>query len=367
LLTKDGERSLQRIFERAHQDAEVRKGLYLMNTLGLPDRWAFAYPVPMYNVQLYMLTRLLEQGVPGEYERAAVAAALTYGSLLTLCDYEARQYILDYAGERVRFLIEADVLLAAAGAEWRAKDYPLEALMALVWAGQSAAYPSPGQPLLEAPGLRQAAARSPLTREDVERLLVRTDNLRQMQDEMVRAVVEEVSDEGIACQLLEQWWSEQRRDEPDDGGPDLNRQWARWREGRGFAGGAGSGYVLQGLAASINLPLPWAELWYAEDGELRAVPFGLRIEGRSRRLCLSQSAMRATGQLPPETRAILVWWRVPWDDWRLGDAVRSVQTLPLPLSVWWGGVPSGYLMRYGATSEEALSALGLTPTPAPQP
>ncbi|MCL6431457.1 MAG: hypothetical protein K6V36_11465 [Anaerolineae bacterium] len=364
LLTAEGARSLQRIYERAHEDAEVRKGLYLINTLGLPARWAFKYPVPTYNVQLYALTRLLERGVPGVYERAAVAAALTYGSLLTLCDDQARQYVLDYAAERVRFLIETDVLLSAAGAGWRAKDYPLEALMSLLWAGQAAAYPAPGQPLREAPGLRAAAAARLLTQEDVVRLLVDMACLREMQEEMVRAIVEETGDEARACELVEQWWSEHRRDEPDDGGPDMNRQWARWREGQGFAGGADSGYVLQGLAASINLALPWAELWYAEGGELKRVPFGLRIAGASRRLVLSDSARRSVSQLTPETPLVLVWWRAPWDDWRLSDAVRAIQTLPLPPSVWREGIPSGYLLRRGAMSEqEALSALGLAPTP----
>lgn len=368
LLTAEGARSLQRIYERAHQDPEVRKGLYLINTLGLPARWAFAYPVPSYNVQLYALARLLEQGVPGEYERAAVAAALTYGSLLTLCDDEARQYVLDYAGERVRFVIETDVLLSAAGASWRAKDYPLEALMTLLWAGAAAAYPAPGQLLREAPGLRASALKQPLTRDDVARLLADMASLREMKEEMVRAVVEETGDEAAACELVEQWWSEQRRDEPDFGGPDLDQQWARWRAGQGFAGGAEAGYVLQGLGASINLALPWAELWYAEGGALRRVPFGLRIAGASRLLVLSDSARRATEPLPPETKAVLVWWRIPWDNWRLSDAVRTVQTLPLPLSAWRAGIPSGYLLRRGTMSEEeAPSALGLAPTPTPQP
>ena len=83
LLSAEGKRSLLRSFERAHRDGELRKGLYIINTLGLPDPRGFKRPVPGYNVQLYLLMCLLEQGVPGAYEKAAVAAALTYGSLLT--------------------------------------------------------------------------------------------------------------------------------------------------------------------------------------------------------------------------------------------------------------------------------------------
>lgn len=148
LLSEDGRRSLQRIFERARHDVEVRRGLYLINALGLPDSRAFRYPVPGYNVQLYLLARLLEQGVPGDYERTAVAAALTYGSLMTLCDQEAAERIVEYASQRVRFLIDTDVLLAAAGAHWRATHYPLEALMLILWEGRRRPTPRRASPWL---------------------------------------------------------------------------------------------------------------------------------------------------------------------------------------------------------------------------
>ena len=363
LLSEDGRRSLQRIFERARHDVEVRRGLYLINALGLPDSRAFRYPVPGYNVQLYLLARLLEQGVPGDYERTAVAAALTYGSLMTLCDQEAAERIVEYAGQRVRFLIDTDVLLAAAGARWRATHYPLEALMLILWGGQATAYPEAGQPLAQVRGLRLAATERPLSSNDLDPLLVRMDNLRQMQDEMMRAVIERSRDQVKASELIEEWWSTYRREEGDDGGPDLNRQWARFQAGQGFAGGAQSAYVLQALAASINLPLPWAQLWYAVDGELQTVPFGLRLDPDRRTLELGPSAHRATANAPAESRAVVVWWRLPWDNWHLEDNVRSCQTLPLPLLVWRAGIPSGYLLRPGVLAEEEIGpALGITTT-----
>jgi len=365
LLSEEGKRCLQRIFEKARHDPEVRKGLYLINALGLPDSRAFKYPVPGYNVQLYLLARLLEQGVPGDYERAAVAAALTYGSLLTLCDQQAGERIAGYAGERVRFLIDTDVLLAAVGANWRSTDYPLEATMLLLWGGQGAAYPEPGVPLAQARDLRLAATEHPLSSSDLDRLLVKVESLGQMQDEMMRAVIERTGDEVTACELIEGWWSTSRREETDEGGPDLNRQWARFRDGHGFAGGVEAAYVLQGLAASINLPLPWAQLWYGKEGLLQTVPFGLRLDPARRALRLGSSAARATANLPAETTAALVWWHLPWDNWRLQDGVRSCQTLALPLSVWRAGIPSGYLLRPGAaTEEEVLSALGVSGAPA---
>jgi hypothetical protein len=360
LLSKDAGRSLQRIFEKARHDPEVRLGLYLINVLGLPDSRAFTYPVPAYNVQLYVLARLLEQGVPGDYERAAVAAALTYGSLMTLCDAEAREQVLHYAGERVRFLINTDVLLAAAGAGWRATDYPLEALMVLLWSGQATSYPEPPHPLARARDLRSVAAERPLQRSDLDRLLVAPALLQEMQEEMLTAIIERTSDEVRAAELVEEWWSTHRREEPDGGGPDLNRQWARFREGKGFAGGVESAYVLQGLAASINLPLPWAQLWYAQEGELRVVPYGLRLDPAGRALRLGSSAARAVAGLDAEARAALVIWRFPWDNWHLHDGVRTIQTLPLPLSVWRAGIPSGYLLRQGvAAEEEILEAMGV--------
>lgn len=360
LLSLDGQRSLQRIFDRARHDAEVRRGLYLINTLGLPRGHAFQHPVPAYNDQLYLLARLLERGVPGEYEKAATAAALTYGSLFTLVDEGAREQIVDYATERVRFLIDTDVLLAAAGAQWRAIDYPLEMLMVLLWGGQANAVPQYGVPLAEAQSLSAAASAQPLTSDDLSRILLPMAALREMQDEMLSAVVERTGDEALAAEMLEEWWSERRRDEADDAGPDPGRQWARLREGRGFAGGAEAAYVLSGLAASINLPLPWAQLWLADQGQLRVVPYGLWLDPATRTLRLGTSAQRATADLPAEATAALVAWRPPWDNWHLAEPARSVLTVPLPLSVWRSGVPSGYLLRASVAGEaDILAALGV--------
>jgi len=360
LLSRDGQRNLQRVFEKGHQDSQVRKGLYLINTLGLPDPRLFKYAVPQYNVQLYLLARLLEQGLPMGYERVAVAAAVAYGSLATLCDQAVREQVVAYAGERVRLLIDTDVLLSAAGSRWRAGEYPIEALVLVLWGGQSAAYPQAGVPLAKARSLRAAASDRPLGADDLARLLVPLDSLRQMQDEMIRVAVERTTDPAVAYDLIEQWWSTHRREEADEGGPDMGRQWARFRDGRGFAGGTEAGYVLQGLAASINIPIPWAQLWYAHQGQLRTVPFGFRLDPASRTLRPGSSAQRAIASLPPETRAVLVWWRVPWDNWHLPDDVRSPQTVPMPLSVWQGGVPAGYLLRQGVAKEsDTLAALGI--------
>ncbi len=364
LLSRDGQRGLQRLFEQAHQDIELREGLAIINAMGLPDSRAFKYPVPLYNVQLYVLSRLLEQGLPLGYERAAVAAACTYGSLATLCDEEARGQVLDYAGERVRFLIDTDVVLAAAGARWRSTDYTLEALMLLFWGGQATALPQPGQPLAAAPDLVTASATHPLSKNDLTSLLVDLAKLRQVQEEMMRTVVEHADQAAAAADLIERWWSEHWRDQTDEGGPDFNRQWARYRDGLGFAGGADAGYVLQGLAASVNLPMPWVQLWYAEKGQLHTVPSGLRLDAATGMLRLSGSAWQNLASLPPETKASLVGWRVPWDNWHLREGVRSCETLPLPLSVWQMGIPSGYLLRQGVLVEaDALAALGLNPTP----
>ena len=368
LLSPNGLRSLQRIFDKAHQDPEVRKGLYLINALGLPDPSGFKYQVPLYNVQLYLLSQLLEQGVPSEYERAAVAAALAYGSLLTVSDQQAREQVLNYANERVRLLIETDVLLAAGGAGWRSANDSLEALLVLVWGGQTTALPQAGELPAEAPSLMAAAAEHPLTKDDLTRLLVPLDDLRQMQAEMIRVAIEQTSDAATAADLIEQWWSSHQSDEPDTGGPDMGRQWARYRDGRRFTGGSEAGYVLQALASSINLPLPSAQLWYAQGGKLAMVPFGLRIDAGRNTLRLDGSAQGALAALPARTRALLVWWRPPWDNWHLQEGVRSVETMPLPLAAWRAGIPAGYLLRSGLGKEgDALAALGLAPSLAPAP
>ncbi len=367
LLSDEGKRSLQRIFERAQRDSEVRLGLYLINMLGLPDPRAFQHQVPTYNVQLYLLARMLEQGVPGDYERAAVAAALSYGSLMTLCDAESSERVVAQALERVRFVIDTDVLLAAAGADWLARDYPLEALIVLLWSGQGAACPLPGRPLAQALPLDQAAAERQLNLEDVDRLLASTDTLQQMRSEMMRLVVDGSARYDGVCGLIEEWWSTNRLEEADVGGPDLDQQWARWLEGRGFAGGTEAVYVLQGLAAGINLPLPWAQLWYVQNDELQVAPFGLRLDPAARELRLGTSARTALAPLPVDTQAVLICYRLPWDNWRLQSGARGCQTLPLPLEAWRAGLPSGYLLRQGmlAGDGEVLASLGLAPTPAP--
>jgi len=361
LVSAAGERGLERVFTQAKDDPELRLGLAIIGAYGVPDASVFKYPVPNYNVALRLLGHLLERGLPVGYERAAVAAACTYGSLATVCDDAARQQVFDYADERVRFLIDADVQLAAAGASWHASSYPLEALITLLWAGQSTAFPQAGQPLAQAPSLLSVVAGRPLTKDDLPHLLADLDTLQAMQDEMMRVTAEHTTDGAAAAERVEQWWSEHQGQAADDGGPNLNHQWALYQDSHSFAGGAEAAYVLQALAASINLPMPWVQLWYADQGRQGILPAGLRIDPAANALSMDDQARQATASLPGEAKAVLIAYQVPWDNWHLQQGVRSCVTLPLPMSIWRGGVPAGYLLRSGILSEpDALNALGLS-------
>ena len=132
--------SLDRIVCLAESDYELRKGLYLINHFGYPRATATAYATPDFNTQLFLLGVLLENGVPVGYERLAVAAALAYGTLITIGDEAVQDVVPDYAHSLIEFIADTDSIVKAEGAHWQAKYYPLEAAIMLAWGAPGTNY-----------------------------------------------------------------------------------------------------------------------------------------------------------------------------------------------------------------------------------
>ncbi|GAH27195.1 unnamed protein product, partial [marine sediment metagenome] len=90
LFSEKAKQGLDRIVGLSEDDYEIRKGLYLINNFGHPNRGMFRYKVPSFNTQLFILGKLLEGGVPQDYERISIAASLVYGSVYTIADQKVK-------------------------------------------------------------------------------------------------------------------------------------------------------------------------------------------------------------------------------------------------------------------------------------
>jgi len=71
--------------------------------------------------------------VPEEYKRIALAAAIDYGAVITIGNENVKKLVREYVPKTVDFITETDKIIKDNGAEWEAKDYPLEADIGLVW------------------------------------------------------------------------------------------------------------------------------------------------------------------------------------------------------------------------------------------
>ena len=183
LFSDNAEQALIRVIELANDDYELRKGLYLMKHYGHPKATVFRYEVPGYNTQLFVLGKLLEKGIPEGYERVALAAALDYGSLITIGDRQVRETVPDYAYNMLKFIAETDEVVEGAGGNWQAKDYPLEAGFGLVWGAPATTYwGSKKGPIWWCDVFRSRR----MAVEDFNWLFIEIDTLRSMQEWMIK-------------------------------------------------------------------------------------------------------------------------------------------------------------------------------------
>ncbi|MFY9800496.1 MAG: hypothetical protein WAK10_04530, partial [Methanoregula sp.] len=126
--------ALKAIIRAADSDYELRKGLYLIDEYGVPDKTRFSFPVPAYNTQLSVLMDFLgNTDISPEYYRVALAAGIDYGAVEAIGNTEVRAYIPGYVEEQVAYTVETDRILKEKGVRWQAADYPLDADIILLW------------------------------------------------------------------------------------------------------------------------------------------------------------------------------------------------------------------------------------------
>jgi hypothetical protein len=136
-------RQIEAIVKASITDYQLRKGIYLIDEYGTPNQELFSFEVPRHNTQLQVLYWLAQsRNIPREYFKVALAIALTYGSVVTIGDDEVGKAVRSYVPKIFDFVIETDEIIKQHGADWQAKDYPLEADIALVWHGPGQFYPN---------------------------------------------------------------------------------------------------------------------------------------------------------------------------------------------------------------------------------
>ncbi|MFA5222446.1 MAG: hypothetical protein WC391_09210 [Methanoregula sp.] len=189
--------ALKSIISTSAGDYELRKGLYLIDEYGVPDKTRFTYPVPAYNTQLSVLLDLLNTSdVSPGYYRVALAAGIDYGAVETIGNPDVRAYLPGYVKDQVAYTVETDRLLKEKGVSWQAADYPLEADMILLWgaAGTMRPYPytrndekyPPDYQPWKHPSWESEFYHSPMEIADFEWSFVSLTTLREMRDEMVQ-------------------------------------------------------------------------------------------------------------------------------------------------------------------------------------
>jgi hypothetical protein len=135
---------LKSIVRASETDYELRKGLAIIDEYGVPGKDVFPWQVPAYNTQLGVLLDLLKNSdIPPGYYRLALAAAIDYGAVETIGDASVRANLPGYVRDTVAFTIETDRMIKEKGASWQAKDYPLEADIALLWGAAGTMRPYP--------------------------------------------------------------------------------------------------------------------------------------------------------------------------------------------------------------------------------
>jgi hypothetical protein len=202
--------ALKAIIKASDGDDELRKGIFLIDEYGIPDKTRFKYPVPAYNTQLSVLLDLLsDSDIPPEYYRVSLAAGIDYGAVEAIGNKDVQAILPGYVKEQVAFTIETDRILKKQGVRWQAADYPLEADIILLWgaAGTMRPYPygskyedyPPDYQPWKHPSWVSEFYGSPMEAADFAWSYVSLETLREMRDEMVAADIPPSLDEYIAA------------------------------------------------------------------------------------------------------------------------------------------------------------------------
>ena len=202
--------ALKAIIRTSDSDYELRKGLFLIDEYGVPDKTRFNYPVPAYNTQLSVLLDLLsDSDLSPEYYRVALAAGIDYGAVETIGNADVRAYLPGYVKEQVAYTVETDRILKEKGVSWQAADYPLEADIILLWgaAGTMRPYPynsnqekyPPDYQPWRHPSWESEFYGSPMEIGNFEWSFVSLKTLQEMRDEMVQKDISPTLAEYIAA------------------------------------------------------------------------------------------------------------------------------------------------------------------------
>lgn len=380
LISEAGKINLFDLIENSKNNFEVAKGLHLINNFGYPDGDFFGYPVPEYNTQLLVLEKLMELGIPKNYEVAAIAAALDYGSLWTIADNEVRELITEYAHEIIMFQSETDQIISKNGANWQANSMPLEAQISLVW-GASGNYYSlteekasqigvpynPEESILWA-GFRDLFSKRPIRIKDFYFNFIEIDYLKEMCFQVIEDGIINNSLSEFSFHLSNEYWYRRNLQYNWDliGGEingdnyvfgyltAINYQWERFKGEHGlehkYIGGSGDAFIPVFLAKSINFPA--IQQHYV-------LHIGAYLD-------LSTGMFHASDTFEylteiNEKRDIdyrIGWNVVPWENFYILNTAHPdnwsgrIRILrPMSSYVWIDGVPKGYLFRADVSTD----------------
>jgi len=123
-------------------DPEVQQGLTLVAKYGVPPTTIFgrSQGIPNHNTQLQVLFWQVDN-IDTDYDRVTLALALVYGSVVTIGNDEVDQKVKGYVSEIYDYIKETDKILEERNLSWKAKDYPLEACISLVYGANNVRYP----------------------------------------------------------------------------------------------------------------------------------------------------------------------------------------------------------------------------------
>jgi hypothetical protein len=127
-------KQLEAIVKSSKEDYQLRKGICLIDEYGVPDQELFIFRVPNHNTSLQALFNLAQdREIPEDYYKPALASGLDYGFVVTIGNDEVDAAVRNYVPQIFDHILETDQIIKQHGADWQAKDYPLEAAIGLVW------------------------------------------------------------------------------------------------------------------------------------------------------------------------------------------------------------------------------------------
>ena len=357
LLGSDIRPALKALVAMSNDDFEIRKGLYLVFNYGHPAEHVSEYT---FNTQFLMLCHLLHYGLQEGEERLAIAAALDYGSVLSISEQTLWPRIIDYVRHRLDFISETTKLLSGEDVDWDPQKYPLQACIGLVWGANCQGERDENQ-------LGQYFQERRMDREAFGRVFVQANTMVEFRDWLLAkgifsneedfrrltaenprlgpdfySRVSAAADLGIRLSWQRHLWH------PDDPVGDVNWQWRYFKDCDSFCGHCRStGAVGAFLIRSLNIAVlqrchvywhyvPQDDVWRSDAREL-----ALFLEKQSQGAGFSGDVGH------------IVYHKLDWDNFHLGFEMGGGGTNDY-IMVLYGtedqgrvveGIPAGYVFR----------------------